>query len=378
MLAACQQPAPSVGPGGAPPATSGQQPAVERARFTKVTYADLPGWADDAHEQAFAAFLQSCAALARAPAGTAKLLNDAREACAATSGVAPGDRAAARAFFERWFQPYRATSPSGRDGLFTGYFEALLRGARQGSARYPVPLYIRPPDLAREDDPARGIRMVGRMENGVLKPYATRAEIDAGALQGRHLELAWVDSAIDAFVLHVQGSGRVVLDNGSELRVGVDGTNGWPYTSIGAVLVERGALLREDVTLQSIRAWLAANPGEARAVMQRNARYVFFRELRGPGPLGALGVPVTPGRSLAVDPRSVPLGFPLWLDTTDPRDGPPLRRLVMAQDVGAAIQGAVRGDLFWGAGPQAEDAAGRMRSRGGYFLLYPHAAAPGS
>lgn len=383
-LGACAQPP--------APAQPGQQPAqpaapAERISLSKVPFADLAGWAEDAHEQALAAFRHSCTAFARlggatADAGAAELIRETREACAAAATV-PNDRAAARAFFERWFQPYRAAASSGRDGLFTGYYEPELRGARQRSARYSVPLYIRPPDLVTADlgefrDGMRGIRIAGRVQNGALLPYASRAEIDAGALANRGLELLWVDNAIDAFFLHVQGSGRVRLADGGDMRVAYDSTNGRPYTAIGAALVARGAMPREAVTMQSIRAWLAANPNEARALLHENASYVFFREHRGPGPVGALGVPLTPGRSLAVDRRFVPLGLPVWLDTVDPRNGASLRRLVMAQDVGAAILGPVRGDLFWGSGPEAEDAAGRMQSRGGYHLLLPHGAAPRS
>jgi len=355
-------------------------PAPERISLTKVSFAELPGWGNDAHEEALASYRNSCTALARRADGAAA---DARESCAAVATVPAGDRAAARAFFERWFQPYRAASSTGRDGLFTGYYEPELRGARQRSARYAVPLYIRPPDLVTVDlgefrELLRGQRIAGRVNNGALRPYASRAEIEAGALANRGLELVWVDDAVDAFFLHIQGSGRVAMEDGSVFRVGYEAANGRAYTAIGGTLAARGALPREQVTMQSIRAWLAAHPDQAQALMQENASYVFFRENRGAGPLGALGVPLTPGRSLAVDRRFVTLGLPVWLDTTHPNDGAPLRRLVMAQDTGGAIAGAVRGDLFWGVGPQAADAAGRMQSRGGYYLLLPHGAVPGA
>ena len=377
MLAACAKPPPS-----APP-----QPAEEHLSLTKVGFADLPGWADDAHEDALAAYRNSCAAFARlaaaAAVGADGLIRETRESCAAIASVPAGDRAQARAFFERWFQPYRAASSTGRDGLFTGYYEPELKGARRRTRRYTVPLYIRPPDLVTVDlgefrDSLRGVRVAGRLNDGALHPYASRAEIESGALSNRGLELLWVSDAVDAFFVQIQGSGRVVLDDGSEVRVAYDASNGRPYTAIGASLVARGAMPREQVTMQSIRAWLAAHPDEARALMDENASYVFFREYRGPGPVGALGVPLTPGRSLAVDRRFVPLGFPVWLDAVDPRDGAALRRLVMAQDVGGAILGPVRGDLFWGSGPEAADAAGRMQSRGTYYLLLPHGAVPGA
>jgi membrane-bound lytic murein transglycosylase A len=209
-----------------------------------------------------------------------------------------------------------------------------------------------------------------------LKPYETRQEIDAGRLSGRDLELLWVDDPLDAFFLHIQGSGRVRLADGETVRVGYAGQNGQPYVAIGRLLAERGALRRDEVSLQSIRDWLAAHPAEAAEVLAANPSYVFFRLLEGDGPIGAHGVALTPGRSLAVDPSFVPLGVPVWLDTTDPLDERrPLRRLMMAQDTGGAIRGAIRGDVFWGAGEEAKARAGRMRSRGRYYLLLPRAAA---
>ena len=186
------------------------------------------------------------------------------------------------------------------------------------------------------------------------------------------MEIVWVADPIAAFFLQIQGSGRVRLPDGEVLRLGYAATNGRPYTAIGRVLVAEGALEREEVSLQSIRAWLRANPAEQRRVMDRNRSYVFFREVPGEGPVGTQGVPLTPGRSLAVDPRYLPLGAPLWIDTVDPLDtSRPLRRLTVAQDTGGAIRGAVRGDLFWGAGLDAEERAGRMRSPGRYYVLLP-------
>ena len=212
------------------------------------------------------------------------------------------------------------------------------------------------------------------------KPLPDRAAIATGALAGAAPVIAWVDDPVDAFFLHVQGSGRIALAGGGMLRVGYAGKNGHAYVSIGRALIERGALARADVSLQSIRAWLAANPGEAAAVLALNPSYVFFRELHGEGPLGAQGVPLTPGRSLAVDRRFLPLGAPLWLDVMAPASDPAaadrrLRRLVIAQDTGGAIRGPLRGDLFWGFGAEAESVAGRMKHPGGYVLLLPNPVA---
>lgn len=213
------------------------------------------------------------------------------------------------------------------------------------------------------------------MHDGRLVPYWDRAQIEAGALRDQKLALLYVAGPVDAFFLQIQGSGRVLLGNGDVVRVGYAGQNGRPYVAIGKVLADRGQLRRADVTMQSIRAWLEQHPAEAAGVMAENPSYVFFRELprlrADEGPLGALGVPVTPGRSIAVDHRYIPLGLPVWVDTTDSLDGVPLQRLMLAQDVGGAIKGPVRGDVFFGWGAQAEARAGRMRQPGRLFVLLP-------
>ncbi len=232
-------------------------------------------------------------------------------------------------------------------------------------------------DLGDFRENLRGERIAGRVVDGRLKPMEDRAAISSGALRGRNLELVWVDDPVDAFFLHIQGSGRVVMDDGSVKRVGFDGQNGHPYVAVGRELIARGAMAREQVSMQSIRAWLKANPGEAQALMNANPSYVFFRPLGGEGPEGAQGVVLTPGRSLAVDRNFVPYGVPVWLDAEDPLD-PAARvsRLMVAQDTGGAIRGPVRGDVFWGHGADAEERAGRMRSRGTYWLLLPRTVAP--
>jgi membrane-bound lytic murein transglycosylase A len=215
-------------------------------------------------------------------------------------------------------------------------------------------------------------------------PYHSRAEIEGGALAGRELELLWVDDAIAKFFLQIQGSGQVRLDDGRVVRVGYATQNGHPYRAIGRDLIEIGALTRDEVSLQTIRAWLQAHPRDAAAIMARNRSYIFFQEhpelAAADGPLGAQGVPLTAGRSLAVDRRYVPLGVPLWLETSVPApEGPaPLRRLMVAQDTGGAIKGVVRGDVFWGGGERAEAVAGRMKSTGRYAVLLPRALVPTS
>lgn len=359
-------------------------PEVMSAR---VEFSALPGWGVDDHLAAFQAFLRSARVLTRSPppaapsaetpAGTAEA--DLIAVAARALALDVGDAAAARAFFETYFSPHRVVH-AGAEGLLTGYYEPVLAGSRQAEGMFCVPVYRRPPDLVnlvREEQ--RGARAdapthARKTATGTV-PYATRAEIENGALAGQGLELVWLADPVDAFFLHVQGSGRVRLAEGGIARVGFAAQNGHPYVPIGRVLVERGAMTLEQVSMQSIRDWLRAHPAEAREVMRQNPSYVFFRELRGlepdEGPPGAFGAPLTPGRSIAVDHAHVPLGIPIWLDTRDPTTQQPLRRLVLAQDVGGAVRGPVRGDLFWGWGAEAEQAAGRMRERGLWWLLLP-------
>ncbi len=356
--------------------------------LSPVGYGDLAGWRDDDHGAALIALVRSCARFAKlpddravGPDGLAGTIADWRDLCAAATGA----RSAPRAFFEAWFVPFKATDRGRDEGLFTGYYEPLLHGALAASARYATPLYGRPDDLVTVelgafDDELKGKRIAGRVVGGKLRLYESRAEITAGALDGRARPIAWVDDPVDAFFLHVQGSGRVQLDDGGMLRVGYAAANGRDYVSIGRVLIERGALSREEVSLQTIRAWLAAHPDEARQLLDQNPSFVFFRKLEGDGPIGAQGVALTAMRSLAIDRKFLPLGAPVWLDITVPDADPaapdrPLRRLLVAQDTGGAIKGPLRGDVFWGFGADAESIAGRMKHRGRLYLLLPRAVA---
>lgn len=356
-------------------------PKTPALTLTAVTFAALPGWGNDDNGAALAAFRRSCER-PKTFAGPPKITAvDWSAPCAAAAVVPAGDIVAAGRFFERWFQPFLAANGAREEGLFTGYFEAELRGARHADGRFRYPIYRLPDDHVAADlslfDPAlAGRRIVGRVEAGKLKPYHPRGAIEGGALARRGLELLWVDDAIDAFVLHVQGSGRVILPDDTVVRVGFAGHNGRTYRSIGRALIDRGALQPGKASWQDIRAWIEANPDAGAALLAVNPRYIFFRELTGDGPIGAAGVPLTPGRSLAVDRRFVPYGVPVWLDTVWPNDPDrPLRRLMVAQDTGAAIRGPVRGDFFWGYGPDALAFAGKMKSRGRYYLLLPRDAA---
>jgi membrane-bound lytic murein transglycosylase A len=362
-------------------------------RYSPVVFAALPGWNLDDQGAALAAFKQSCVKLQRLgrddPAGIASISlkgGDWQQVCAAAGSVTTAKMDAARAFFENWFTPYAVTKGGSDQGLFTGYFEAGLRGSWVRRGHFTVPIYAPPKDLVtvalgRFDPALKGRRMQGKVEGRSLVPYDARAAIDRGALAGRGRPLMWVDDPVDAFFLHVQGSGRVAMTDGSIIRLGFAAHNGRGYVSIGRVLIDRGVLPEDCVSMQSIRAWMANNPTGAAALMAENPRYIFFQFLSGTGPLGAAGVPLTAGRSLAVDRAAVPLGVPVWLDTSNPiaRDRP-LRRLMVAQDTGGAIRGAIRGDVFWGFGQEAAQRAGRMQEKGRWFVLLPKTAVlqPGS
>ncbi len=365
-----------------------------------VGFDRLEGWRADDPSAALAAFRRSCGRLrtqaASDPMGPDPALGrvgDWLPACAAADDLPnPGSAATARAFFETWFRPYRVSDHGEPAGLFTGYYEPVLHGSRHPGGRYRVPLHAPPADLLRIDlgrfnPKLAGYAIWGRVADGELVPYYTRAEIDDGALAGRDLELLWVDDPIAKFFLQIQGSGQVRLDDGEVVRVGYAAQNGRPYRAIGRDLIEIGAISRDRVSLQTIRAWLSAHPADATTIMEHDPAYIFFQEhpelAAGDGPLGTAGVPLTAGRSLAVDRRYLPLGAPVWLETSAPRpDRPeaevPLRRLMIAQDTGGAIKGVVRGDVFWGAGAPAEAIAGRMQSQGRLALFLPKALVPTS
>jgi membrane-bound lytic murein transglycosylase A len=351
----------------APPQTPSRPPKLD---LNPVSFAALPGWSEDRIAEALPAFLKSCAA----PSPPA----DYASACAAAAALGNASDETARQFFESYFTPFAASDRGQDTALLTGYYEPLLKGARARGGVYQTPLLRRPPDLVSVDlgrfRPSwRGERIAGRVEAGKLVPYWSRAEIEAGALDRFDLNLVWVDDPVAAFFLEIQGSGRVSFADGGNIRLGYDGENGQPYVSIGRLLVEDGALTLDQVSAQSIKAWLASHPAAAKALLDRNPSYVFFRESAGDGPVGTQGVALTPGRSLAVDREFIALGVPVFVEAA--QDGQdPTRRLTVAQDTGAAIRGPLRGDLFWGFGPEAEARAGAMRAQGRVYLLLPRAA----
>jgi membrane-bound lytic murein transglycosylase A len=285
------------------------------------------------------------------------------------------DGADLHGFFQHWFQPYRIDAPA----LVTGYFEPVLAGALAQGGPYQTPVLARPADLARSktlDEQGRPI--VGRDVDGLIQPYPTRREIEAGALGAQAHAIAWLASPEDLFFAQIQGSARIQLAEGGTLRLAFDGRNGRPYTPIGRVLVEQRAMPQDAVTMQSIRAWLDAHPAQADAVMDRNESYVFFRAVTDVdpslGPVGAMGVALTAGRSAAVDKNFVPLAAPVFVDSTIP-DGRAWRHLVLAQDLGSGIAGQARVDIFLGVGPVAADWAGRMHQPGALWLLLPRVRA---
>ena len=347
-----------------------------------VEYAALEGWAEDDHAAALPALRRSCARLERRPAdrpmgqdARAGTVADWLPACRALPEEgAPAELA--RAYFEGWFQPVALEHAEGPEGLITGYYESELEGAFTRDETYAVPIYGRPADLVEVrlgdfDDALPRRTVIGRVEDGRLKPYYERAEIESGAIDGASPVVIWAKDIVDVFFLQVQGSGQVVLPDGDRVRIGFAGSNGLPFYAIGRALIDEGIIDRKTVSMQSIRDWLRNNPAEAKALMHRNKRFIFFRLIEGEGPIGAQGVALTPGRSLAVDPAFVALGTPLWLATSYPAEERPLNRLMVAQDTGSAIKGVVRGDFFWGSGEAALHYAGRMKQTGRFWLLLP-------
>jgi membrane-bound lytic murein transglycosylase A len=340
----------NVAPTGAP-ITTGQH----AGRMTAVSWQQVPGWQDDTLLGATAALRQNCSRLAQQA--------NWRRACAAAQQLDDLDMTAARQFFEAYFTPFQFANTDGTlDGLVTGYYEPLLRGSRTRHGQYQYALY----------------RWPYRFKAGTALPARAQLE-NSGVLNGN--ELVWVDDPIEAFFLQVQGSGRVVMEDGTTMRVGFGGTNNQPYKSIGRELLDRRELTPAQATMQGIKAWAKANPARVDALLDVNPRFVFFREMPGTetlaagvgtGPIGALGVPLTPERSIAVDPSAIPLGTPVFLQTTRPLSNAPMNRLVFAQDTGTAIKGGVRADYFWGLGDDAGDLAGRMKQAGRMWLLLPN------
>ena len=374
-----------------------QPAATDRTlRLTPVAFSDLPEWHEADIRSALVAFRRSCASLLSLPstramggAGYAGTVGDWQNACR-TIPDRDMTSTAARIFFESRFTPFAIGAGDDRDGLFTGYYEPELRASRSKSAKYTTPIYGLPDDLISADlglfrSELRDEHIEGRLDGHRLIPYPTRTEIDAAGLPNARV-LLYADDPIGVFFLQIQGSGRARLTDGSYVRLAFAGVNGRAYTPIGRVLIAQGAMDRQSVSLQSIRAWLVAHPSDASRIMESDDSYVFFREapLGDPslGSTGSEGVPLEPNASLAVDPRLHALGAPFFVAATYPdpnatKTDEPLDRLFVAQDTGGAIRGAVRADVFWGFGPWAEAIAGRMKSHGQLYVLLPKSVASG-
>jgi membrane-bound lytic murein transglycosylase A len=351
-------------------ATSGLQPASNYPWLQTAAWKDLPGWKSDNLAHAWPAWLRSCQTLQKQRVWQA-LCDEARQL--------PVDTGKLRNFFEQRFQPYQVNqTEGGQEGLVTGYYEPLLRGSKSFSPAYPYPLLAPPDDLLVVDlaeiyPELKHLRLRGRLQGNKVVPYYSRADIETGRTPLKGREIAWVADPIELFFLQVQGSGRLQLDNGEMMRIGYADQNGHPYKSIGKWLVEQGELTLDKASMQGIKDWGARNPEKLPRLLQTNPSFVFFRELPnlGDGPIGSQGVPLTPERSIAVDPRAVPLGAPVWLATTQPNSSSALQRLMIAQDTGSAIKGNVRADFFWGFGDAAGAKAGAMKQPGRMWLLLP-------
>lgn len=346
-----------------------------------VTYQDLKGWNADNHQETLNPFQKSCIRFLKLSPDKDTGLNtkamDWQLACKKLPDIQTATTEQSRLFFEDNFIPYQIISAGEKTGLFTGYYEASLRGSPIQTGVYQTPLRSRPKDLVMVNlgefvPDLKGQRIAGKVRDGQLKPYEDRQMIETGKLpKEMDKPLYWVDSAVDAFFLQVQGSGVVTLPDGQAVRVGYDGQNGHPYTAIGKELITRGALTKENVSMQSIRDWLSKNPDEAVEVMRANKSYVFFRKLETDGPVGGEGVVLTPERSLAIDSSIWPYGVPMFIDVEHPQGDANIQKLMVAQDTGGAIRGNIRGDFFWGYGDNAAANAGLMKSKGALWVLLP-------
>jgi peptidoglycan lytic transglycosylase A len=346
-----------------------------------LAFADLEGWKDDDHAVAFQAFLRSCSAILqgsktkRAAKPIFGGLYNACEKAVTLASAGTVERAPARKFFEENFKPMRVLPPvhtygyyTGADGFYTGYYEAEVTGSRVKTEDYNVPLYRVPATL------------VGK-KSRVFSQY-DRTEIENGALAGQGLEICWIKSPIDAFFAQIQGSTRVKLDKGELLRLNYIASNGKPYTPVGRLLIDRGVYAPEEMSMDKIREYMEANPDEGKELRMKNRSFVFFSETSlGPTDecIGAQGIPLTPGRSLAVDPRFHVYGTPIWIDAKFPLKGDApqdtFQHLMFAQDTGSAIRGAARADIYFGHGEDAPHVAGRIKQFGKFVMLVPQSVA---
>jgi membrane-bound lytic murein transglycosylase A len=370
------------------------QPAAKLpdAKLERVTFADLPGWERDDHLAAFKTFLKSCDAVSKAAgkpatnkaASQCKVpAGDLAAICRAAQDIQSPTEALAKAFFETQFVPHRIVQQKSK-GLLTGYYEPVMEGSRTAQGKFQTPVYKRPPDLVNVVDEADraskpdGLTHVRQTSAGV-SPYPTRAEIEQGALAGKGLELLYLEDPVEVFFMHIQGSGRIHLTDGTTVRINYDGKNGHPYKSIGRYLIDSGLLEANKVSMAALGKWLRADKARGQQVMWQNQSFIFFRELANDaeGPMGAMSVGLTPGRSLAVDTGYHTLGTPLYVSAPElghaTKEGS-FNRLMVAQDVGSAIKGPERGDIYFGSGDKAGKLAGVTKHEGNFFVLLPTSA----
>jgi membrane-bound lytic murein transglycosylase A len=344
---------------------------VDYSLLKPAKWEDIETFTSDDMVRAWPAWLQGCSVLKNKPAW--------QNACAEAAKLTDQKKWSIISYFKQNFAVYSATNAEGLNtGLITGYYEPQLNGSRVKTSTYQFPIYSKPDDLITVElgslyPELANKRVRGRLSGNKLIPYYPRAEIesDASPLQGK--EMLWLDDLVDIFFLQIQGSGLMRLENGEQIQVGYADQNGQAYNSIGKILIERGELTADKASMQGIKAWAWNNPAKLRELLNANPSYVFFRELPAdlPGPIGALGVPILPERVLAVDPKYIPLGAPVFLETTYPNMNKPLNRLMMAQDTGGAIKGGVRADFFWGVGEAAGKQAGAMKQTGKLWVLLP-------
>ena len=344
--------------------------------FTASKWELLPEWYTLDLTPSWAALMQSCRVLKNKPQW--------QGVCAGAALVDKNDGSAQRTFYEEMLLPFQVFNSDGTEqGVITGYYEPLLKGSRTKTPRFRYPLYAVPDDMLEIDlgdayPQLKGQRLRGRLSGKKVVPYHNRASIDSGADGLRGKELFWVDNAVELFFLQIQGSGRIELMDGSHVKVGYADQNGHPYISVGKKLIEMGEMKLENASMQGIKAWGERNPSKLTNLLEMNPSYVFFRTLPDQlsAPVGALGVPLTNEYSIAIDPRAIPLGAPVFLSTTQPNTSIPLNRLMLAQDTGGAIRGPVRADFFWGFGEKAGAQAGRMKQQGRMWVLFPKGVEP--
>ena len=361
-------------------------------QYEPVEWSKLDGWASDDHATAFASFLDSCRALKHRPAARdSSAMGDAlRAVCERAVAAIPLEEDGARKFFEDNFRPLHINKLGDTDGFLTGYYEPIIDGSRVPTGEFTAPLYRRPPNLVASGRrklgdmfPSKGVKVGRRFGRRHIVPYYDRGEIEDGALDGWHLEICWVRSQVDVLFAQIQGSARIRLEDHTILRLNYDSHNGWPYTPVGRVLVQRKLMPKDEVTMQRIREWMEANPDAAKDVRRQNKSYVFFRitDLSTEDEaVGAQGVPLVPGRSIAVDRSLHAYGTPFFISADLPianeKAGTKFRRLMFAQDTGSAIVGPARADIYFGAGDEAAQIAGRIRNPGQFVMLVPRELDP--